>query len=317
MQIFHGFEATDFEAYAPSKWQSNAFNLERMRVKDKLISLGREISPLHPSPGSPPLSMEASVEHPALWNNNTVSDQQIYFTRSEAERRELSSRNTRSTSMSSLVADPSPFREHMLLCISVAHPGAEVSLRLHPNAAVDRENMLSKLADRWHMQSLVDLLNGLPPAFLLGLTGEEHSPATEVDGDQLRGLLQRFSSAARDPGDEPRVFTVAHSYPKDDVCDAGPSFLDQAREALQALLPLYFHLAWTRQNDFVEAKEAIREDKKAKLTRGIQAGDTIRVTRGLFAGKIGVVDAADAKGQLKIRLGTMSVKLDAKDVVLK
>ncbi len=316
--MFDGFEARDFEAYAPSKWQSNAFNLERMRVKDKLGSLGKQLSPLQPSADSPPLSCEASVEHPALYNNNTVSEQQLYFTRSEQERKELVSGNARATSMSSLVADPSPFREHIVLCVTVNEEGVMVCLKLHPNAAVDRQNMVSKLADRWHMQALVDLLSEIPEGFQMGLTGGELSAPSALDADALRSLVQTFASASDSSGtDKAQVLTVGRTYPKEDVCTDGGDFADKAREALQALLPLYEHLAWSRQNDFVEVTEAIREEKKVKKARGIHKDDSIRVTRGLFSGKTGVVEAIDAKGLLKVRLGTMVVKIDAKDVLLK
>lgn len=316
--MFDGFEARDFEAYAPSKWQSNAFTLERMRVKDKLMSLGQQLSPVQPSEDSPPLSCEVSVEHPALWNNNTVSDQQLYFTRSADERKELSSRNSRATSMSSLLADPSPYREHMVLCVSVNEQGVEISLRLHPNAAVDRQNMVSKLTDRWHMQALVDQLAELPEPFGLGLTGGELVPPSTLNADRLRELIQSFAAGAdASTEDSQRVLTVGRVYAADEVCEAAGDFANRVREDLQALLPLYLHLAWSRQNDFVEVTEAIREEKKVKKARGIRATDQIRVTRGLFSGKTGVVESIDAKGLLKVRLGTMVVKIDAKDVLLK
>jgi transcription antitermination factor NusG len=318
MQMFDGFEARDFEAYAPSKWQSNVFNLERMRVKDKLTSLGQQLSPMVPSPDSPPLGYEVSVEHPALWNNNTVSDQQLYFTRSEDERKELFTRNTRARPMSSLVADPSPDREHMVLCVVVSEPGVEICLKLHPNATVDRQNLVTKLTDRWHMQALVDLLANLPSDFHVGFAGGDMSAPSTLDADALRVLVQAFAdgSASSNPS-ETKVIVVGRTFEPEAVCEAESGFADLARETLQALLPLYQHLAWSRQNDFVEAKEAIRKDKQVKKARGIRQHDSIRVNRGLFSGKTGVVESIDAKGLLKVRLGTMVVKLDAKDASLK
>lgn len=316
--MFDGFEARDFEAYAPTKWQSNAYNLERMRVKDKLVSLGQQLSPLQPSTDSPLLSCEVSVEHPALWNNNTVSDQRLYFTRSEDERKELFSRNTRATSMSSLVADPSPYREHMVLCVVVSEQGVEISLKLHPNAAVDRQNMVTKLTDRWHMQAFVDLLAELPEDFQVGFAGGELMAPSALNADALRTLVQAFTDVSESPAaDKTKVLSIGRAYEREQVCGADAGFADQTRADLHALLPLYLHLAWSRQNDFVEVTEAIREEKKVKKARGIRQHDEIRVTRGLFAGKTGVVESTDAKGLLKVRLGTMVVKIDAKDVTQK
>lgn len=315
--MFEGFEARDFEAYAPSKWQSNAFNLARMRVKDKLVSLGQQLSPLQPTPDSPLLSYQVSVEHPALWNSNKVSDQHLYFTRSEEERKELYSRNTRATSMSSMVADPSPYREHIMLCVIVNETGVEVSLQLHPNAAVDRQNMVSKLTDRWHMQAFVDLLAELPNDFQMGFAGGELTTPSALDADALRALIHAFADFSESSKSiQAKALTVGRTYGREDVCQADTGFADQVRADLHLLLPVYQHLAWSRQNDFVEVTEAIREEKKVKKVRGLRQHDSIRVTRGLFSGKTGVVEHTDDKGQLRVRLGTMVVKIDAKDVTL-
>lgn len=43
--------------------------------------------------------------------------------------------------------------------------------------------------------------------------------------------------------------------------------------------------------------------------------DKIRVVRGVFNGRTGVVQEIGAKGGLKVRLGSMLVKLTGEDVV--
>ncbi len=144
------------------------------------------------------------------------------------------------------------------------------------------------------------------------------SAPSALDADALRGLVQEFADASESTtAGETKVIVVRRTYDLQEVCGAGSEFADLARGAIQALLPLYHHLAWSRQNDFVEVKEAIRKDKQVKKARGIRQHDSIRVNRGLFSGKSGVVESIDAKGLLKVRLGTMVVKLDAKDASLK
>jgi len=78
----HIFHATDFDAYEPSKWSSNVYNLERLKVKQKLEALGRALGPeLRTGAGAGSLAWEVSAEHPALWNNHQVRSQQLYFLR--------------------------------------------------------------------------------------------------------------------------------------------------------------------------------------------------------------------------------------------
>src|SRR5262245_50920659 len=86
--VFAGFVDGDFDAYQQRKWLSNAFNRERLEVKQKLLSLGRELQPFLDGAGVL-LACEASIEHPALWNGKRVEAQHLYFVRTGDERKAL------------------------------------------------------------------------------------------------------------------------------------------------------------------------------------------------------------------------------------
>src|SRR6202011_6200375 len=87
--MFPGFTASDFDAYASKKWKSNVFNRERLEVKQKLVSLGRDLQSRMVAADGSPLAVEASVEHPALWNHKQVDAQHLFFSRNEGARKEL------------------------------------------------------------------------------------------------------------------------------------------------------------------------------------------------------------------------------------
>ncbi len=314
MSTFRGFQPHDFDAYAPNKWRSNVYNLERMQAKEKLLALARDVSPVQPGAEVPPLAIESSLEHPGLWNGNEVKEQAVYFLRAEDERKELFSRISRAKSMTSMLADPSPFREHIHLAITLRQQGVSVSICMHPDASVDRENTARKVADGWQLQTLVQRLSELPTAFQLVLVDGDATAPDAVDGDALRAAFTANAPSLPPGKVAAPVFTVRKEYDREDAELAAPEFAARARQDLEALLPLYEFLSWTRQNDFVSVKEAIKEEKRTKKARGIGKDDQVRVTRGLFSGKTGVVLDIDAKGGLKVRIGTMVVKLDAKDV---
>jgi hypothetical protein len=316
MATFRGFEPHDFDAYAPNKWRSNVYNLERMQVKEKLLSLARDISPVQADSQSPPLSVEASADHPALWNGNEVREQAVYFLRAEPERQELQSRITRAKPMTSLLADPNPYREHIHLSITLCQQDLCVALQVYPDAAVDRENTARMMADGWRLQTLTERVTDLPEPFLVQLgSSDPVSPETVED----QALVATFSAepARAAPGASVGpLFAAYHRYHREDAALSSPELVPQVRENLDELLPLYRSLAWSRSNDFLSFKESIREEKKAKRSRGVAKDDRVRVTKGLFTGKSGTVLATDAKGGLKVRLGTMVVKLGADDVVV-
>jgi hypothetical protein len=316
MATFRGFEPHDFDAYAPQKWRSNVYNLERMQVKEKLLALARELSPVQADPQSPPLAVEASADHPALWNGNEVRVQSVYFLRAEAERQELFSRITRAKSMQSLLADPNPYREHIHLSVTLSQDCLCVALQIYPDATVDRENVARMIADGWRLQTLVERVNELPSAFGVQLGPAEPADPAAVGSEALRDAFTAEPKPPAPGTTAAPVLAASRRYPREEERLFSPELPARLREDLDELLPLYRALSWSRDNDFLSVKESIREEKKAKRSRGVGKDDRVRVTRGLFTGKTGTVLATDAKGGLKVRLGTMVVKLDANDVVV-
>ena len=58
----------------------------------------------------------------------------------------------------------------------------------------------------------------------------------------------------------------------------------------------------------------LQKEKQQKRQKGLVKNDTVRIIRGMFAGKQGVVQEVDAKGGLRVLVGKVAVKLDAEDV---
>jgi hypothetical protein len=311
--MFPGFTAQDFDAYAPKKWKSNVFNRERLEVKQKLLSLGRELGGELVGPDGSPLSCEASVEHPALWNHKQVEAQHLFFSRNEGARKELDAIIDRQKSLASLIDDPTPQRNHVFLAVTLAHESLEVAVKLHPDARVDRQNLERKCEDHFEREKLQRLLHGLPAGFRVGLT-PELAPAVELDDQQLSLLI---AGLAHPPPAPPsvRLLYVGRALARADVVAAGSAVAAEARAALQLLLPLYRFIAWSRDNDFVSMREALQKEKQAKRQKGLVKHDAVRIVRGMFAGKSGVVQEIDAKGGLKVLVGKVAVKVDVEDVV--
>ena len=60
--------------------------------------------------------------------------------------------------------------------------------------------------------------------------------------------------------------------------------------------------------------KVLDKEKTVRRQRGLQKGDKVRIVRGMLAGEDGAVAEADAKGQLKVIVGKMVIKIDASDV---
>jgi transcription antitermination factor NusG len=277
-------------------------------VKQKLLALGRDVAGGLSAADSSPLACDASVEYPALWNHKQVDAQHLYFWRSPEARKEIDGIIDRARTIASIVEDPSPQRSHVFLVVSVTHEHVEIALKLHPDARVDRQNLERKCEDFFARDKLRALICGLGDGWRVGITGGELLDVTELDDDGLRRLLAAFLQ------DGHHWLTVGRTYPRSSGVPGVPAFKDVARADLVALLPIYQHVAWSRDNDFVSIRETLQKEKQTKLTKGLAKNDLVRIVRGVLAGKEGVVQDFDAKGGLKVLVGKMAVKVDAQDV---
>src|SRR5262249_13089728 len=132
------------------------------------------------APDGSPLAVEASVEHPALWNHKQVEAQHLYFSRNEGARKELDHIIDRGKSIASMIDDPTPHRNHLFLAVTVTEPAVEMSLKLHPDARVDRENLERKCVDHFEREKLLHLIRGLDPASRVGIA-PTLLPVSELD----------------------------------------------------------------------------------------------------------------------------------------
>lgn len=313
--MFPGFSAADFDAYQPKKWKSNVFNRERLEVKQKLVALGRALEGAMVGPDGGPLAVEPSTEHPALWNHKQVEAQHLYFWRNEGARKELDAIIDRGKSIASMIDDPTPQRNHLFLTVSVVEQAVELALKLHPNARIDCDNLERKCEDHFEREKLIGLLRGLGEDFRVGVTPELVSVG-DLGVEQLQAILGQLAkgSAPSLLPAPPRLFYVGRTIDRSAAIAAGAHLAEQVRAGLSALMPLYRFIAWSRDNDFVSIREALQKEKQQRRQKGLAKNDAIRIVRGMFAGKSGVIQEIDARGGLRVRIGKMAVKVDAEDV---
>ena len=117
------------------------------------------------------------------------------------------------------------------------------------------------------------------------------------------------------PGTPARFFHVTAPLPRAEAVAAGGALIEALRSSMAALLGLYRFIAWSRDNDFVSMRDVLQKEKQVKRQRGLARNDEVRVVRGMFAGKMGVVQEIDARGGIRLLVGKLAVKVAADDVV--
>lgn len=303
-----GFRSEEFAVYVPACRTSAMYTLKRRAVKDKLKALAAELklAMAHALEG---LAAELSDESPGLSNNRCVDSQWLTFARDEAARLRLRTLLEEIKLTAPDALDVAPHHRHAHLAVVVDDRGLEVSLRIHRRANVDRENLAARLRDAFARDTFVALLKHLPAGFCFGLVDGRALPDTPVanaSGEAMDQVVAHLHDA--------EWFAVTGLWRAEEAAGIGDGTQDAIVERLRVLNDLYRFAAWSPDNDHIAARKAIKEARVVEQQQGFKKGDKVRILAGLFGGQSGTVDDVDKKGVLRLRVGTVTVKVSAGDV---
>jgi hypothetical protein len=304
---FTGFGESDFKAYEPKKWSSNAYTLERRKAKDKLLALSRAVQEQLQKELAG-LELVGSDEAPTVANGKKVEAQWAFFVRDSEARAALKPfLETTDLQAGANLFDIALQHQHAVLALRLDLEGLDLRVDLAGKAKVDRENFAEKLKQGWARDQWVQLCRGLPAGAKVGF---EPNPklAAEIDPGDFEGLAEPIKGDA--------AFVVGARVPKSDPVLGNEGLIDLVLERTRAMLAVYRFLAWSRDNDHRQIKEALKktQEERAKRAAAFQPGDRVTILAGLFAGRSGYLAELDAKGRAKVMVGPVSVSVEAKDL---
>ncbi len=308
MKPFAGLTTEFFAAYSQEKWASNVHNLARMRVKDALVGLGERVEQRSAAELAG-LERGASDEMPNLANHKKVDAQWIFWFRDAAARAALAGFLERMKLDATALLNIAPQDKHAAIALTLRHEELFVGLHVASGASLDRRNMAAKLQKGWERERLLELMRALPSAAHVGF-GNEQAVVTAANVGDLEE-----QAAAIDHNEA--AWQLGYTLPREEAIAAGEALVERLALLVQAIAPVYRFIAWTRDNDHVEAQKQLQEEKKEKRRQATayNAGDKVRIMSGLFSGKIGVVQDTDTKAQVKVRVGKMSVVISGTEIV--
>jgi len=300
---FDGFTQSDFDAFEEQKWASNAFNLERLEVKLKLTALGKALVAELDSE-LPEQEMGLTEERPSIFNQHKVDCMTLYFLRNEESRHELGMILDKTKSIAEHVNDPALHHRHINLAVSIHSRGVDAGLWLHKNAWVDWNNLVERCREYWERDNLSDILKSLPESIQY-CYGESMRPDTQAARDvSTEEVIDGFSKAG--------FWSIfGEAIPRMDKDLASSELVARLSQLLKILVPLHTFIGWRRDNDFHQLKEVLKEQKEKAQRKfsSVKPGDEVRILKGLATGRVGVIEALERKGVVKVRLGAMLVSL--------
>jgi|GEM_PF-5180099 hypothetical protein len=240
---FTGIGAQHFDAYEERKWSSNRFNLERMRVRERIEELCRPAVEAFQQAGEAVRCM-STPDHPSIFNKHCVDSQYVLILRSDDERRRIQPLLDRATSLSEALEDPNSHHQQVVLSLRLDLQGVEVACRLHRHAHLDWLNFQKRLQQDSQCDEFVSLCGQLPEAVTMGVGTGDGMAANQLTIEAIQQWREPMESGSE-------WWVAGRMYPREDSALTEPGFAGEVHSLLSALWPLFQYVAWTNTNDFV------------------------------------------------------------------
>lgn len=237
------FEEWDFAGLEPERARNPEYNERRLAARRKLATLAKRAQTEFAGVG---LRLEArtSLHNPHTFNGMRVTRIWAYLTRAKAEKTRL-----RRVLGPEIGKDLDAAYRNAYLCCAIEAEALEVSLRIHPDAWFDGQNLLRRVQAEGQ-KSLLDLLNRLD-GFQLRLhdwKGEWRCGA--IAPEWLAEYLKRYV-----PGEHMLALERRWPLPRaSSAARAAACTLETPLQMLSEILrlaPFYRYAAWSEESNYL------------------------------------------------------------------
>lgn len=231
------FHPMDFRCFEQRRRRDREHNQYRLRVKRKLASLGELLLKPLREQGLAVVS-QTSLHHPYTYNKYSVDSQWVYFSPDPEASRFLKEK------LGPVGEDLDTHYIHALLLVGIEEAGLFVSLKIHPQAWWEGQNLKNKCRRAEARSELVKLLRPLDGFSLRLHDWPNTHPCSRIDADTVSRYFEYYT-----PGEH--WFHLDLRIPKEEPVATEPRFAEFAERQLVSLMPVYSFIRWTPQNNHV------------------------------------------------------------------
>lgn len=249
-----GFSKEDFEVYNQACWSSNLHNLQRMKTKDKLLTLvknvGKEL-------GIEGITISSSSEIPSVWNGRQVKEQLVYYSRDVQRQKQLQSVISREFDLAERIKAGAEHERHLILFARINAEHFTIGLRFTRYSLIDNRNLTARLESE--------------PEYFDTLLGTA-SDVLSMDGiDINRGVV--FDAMTKLGAGAVEAVELSKSWARELAVGLGEGIDGILTSGLLACQPLFEAALWSENNDHLalsETLERLSEQVSASVEKKTQ-----------------------------------------------
>jgi len=261
--------------FAPNKQRSAAYTLDRRSLRQDMLEFANQlVGEWDCTPAEPCLANRRQVQNMVLFSQSTRPDGQ----RSQIDLN------------SPFALDVLPFHEHLSHFVQIDQSGLTWGMILHRKASLDVRNLAAYL-DAFEGQKALEKL-------LQPLSDAKASVNTEAPKktDDLAHLI-----IPNDIGKGWCIWWQADDFSID--------VHNKIQSDFARLETLFQTLKWSQDNDLCGALAEHKAERQEAAKSRFQKGDRVRITGGLFAGRIGRVEKRHEKGGVSLGIGPVTIQV--------
>lgn len=235
------FEEGDFHGLSEGLCGDRQYDDRRLKARRKLLALGKQAVSRISEAGGPKLEVRTSLHNPHMFNGMRVRRLWAYLTRAKADKRKL-----RGVLGADLAKDLDAAYRNAYLCLAIEAEALEVSLRIHPDAWYDGQNLKNRV-EREGIGPWKELLNALPGWRLRLHDWKGEWRCGELSTDSLEEFLKSWTPGEHSLAVEMRLPAPAGA--------RGAALEEGTAEGmlgeLERLVDLYRFTVWSGESDFL------------------------------------------------------------------
>ncbi|NUM35178.1 MAG: hypothetical protein HUU50_11575 [Candidatus Brocadiae bacterium] len=232
------FYSSEFEFFQAEQKRNKGWNEYRLKVRRKLHLLGKEILVALQNKGLQ-VDLTSSLHHPYIHNRFAVEGIWAYFSPAPQEYGELEK-----ILGQDVAQDLKVHYNHTLLLVGIEHQGLFVSMKIHPLAWWDGQNLKNKCQNREKCKEFLELLHKLS-GFCLKL--DDWPNLHKCENITLSSLDQYFRYYI--PGKH--WFHLDNRVSKENPLATSAEFSLFALNQILSLIDVYRFIRWQPSNNYV------------------------------------------------------------------
>lgn len=263
------------EMFTRSKQRSAAYTLDRRALREAMMSFAQTLTG----------EWDCTPAEPCLANRRQVQNMVLFSQaiRPDGQRATIDLN-------SPFALDVLPFHEHLSRFVQIDQSGVTWGMILHRKAKLDGRNLDAFLGAFEGDKALMALLQALSDAH-----AELNVEAPSSEGQPAESIL---------PNELGKGWCV---WWRAETFDDG--LVDKISHDLERLDPLFKALKWSAENDLCGALAEHKAERQESAKSRFQEGDRVRITVGLFAGRIGRVEKRHEKGGVSLGIGPVTIQV--------